>query len=558
MHTIFITDHKRLWNYFALSKHSAFGKSAILFETVSLFVFDSRVIIAHLWICVYNLGIYIAMGIAKPSLWPTVLSQILVCICCFLAEYACVSVCKHGIRSGLFDSHASAEAVKCNQNMVYSEEAEVQSKQLHANAAYYPVGALFRTVLQNLWREVLISGGWRNDYMHRESAVGTVGGDADGDRGTAASSLPLRHLSSNSPAPVPAMDVLPETRAEKHLRLVAQDAAMCSYYNLLKVGANFLDSHTIYRFHVSNTIRHLVALVVVVPPVLYAYNIGLYATSCVWGASTCGLGMYGVLDGAARMWFVVGTLGGLMQWAMLAKSCSTLSLSMAGMWYGAMLMRSLCDCWVNRYSGLRLYSSAEDEFNYDDECVVLQCASAGRADAGRDADTTYPLRLLKQRIQRDAYEHYLFIQQFVGQASALFSPLLLVIELTFLAFIAIVVYSLFTIVGNYQNPNLMFVWVWLLVWCAVMCLFPIYTMASANESVQKISACFKRSSTPADFEVLGGREEWATYLADTPAYWTIFGVPITVAVLYSMVGTFITGTVTGMVAAAFSFFESSV
>ena len=43
-----------------------------------------------------------------------------------------------------------------------------------------------------------------------------------------------------------------------------------------------------------------------------------------------------------------------------------------------------------------------------------------------------------------------------------------------------------------------------------------------------------------DFEVIGGREEWIDFINKNRIYWTIFGLPVTVPVLVSVVATVVT------------------
>ena len=38
-----------------------------------------------------------------------------------------------------------------------------------------------------------------------------------------------------------------------------------------------------------------------------------------------------------------------------------------------------------------------------------------------------------------------------------------------------------------------------------------------------------------DFSLLGGRTQWLAYLRESPVYWRVFGLPITPAVLQSLV-----------------------
>ena len=90
------------------------------------------------------------------------------------------------------------------------------------------------------------------------------------------------------------------------------------------------------------------------------------------------------------------------------------------------MMHAMATCWVDRFSALRQYKETPE----DDENIVV-------------GETIYSRKLLIERIERDSYEHYLLIQQFVTQASVLWTPLLLTIDITSVIFIT---YCLYTII----------------------------------------------------------------------------------------------------------------
>ena len=67
-----------------------------------------------------------------------------------------------------------------------------------------------------------------------------------------------------------------------------------------------------------------------------------------------------------------------------------------------------------------------------------------------------------------------------------------------------------------------------------------------------IVTCFRTGSTPADFDILGGRDVWMGYVNEEPAYWRLFGVAITWGVLYSTIGTLSAAFVGTAVSALFA------
>ena len=193
-----------------------------------------------------------------------------------------------------------------------------------------------------------------------------------------------------------------------------------------------------------------------------------------------------------------------------------LVLNVYSMMYGALLMHGIATCWVDRFSGLRQYDLSLD----GQEDIPL-------------GDTAYKTAELAGRIKRDAYEHYLLLQEFVDQMGQMWSPALTVIFITSMTFI---VYCLYTIIAV-DNIDA-FLWAWVGSCGVYAILLSVYCMAYANSSMNALVKCFRNGATPGDFCVIGGRESWLAFVDSAPAYWMIFGFAITYGVLYSAIGTF--------------------
>ena len=151
-----------------------------------------------------------------------------------------------------------------------------------------------------------------------------------------------------------------------------------------------------------------------------------------------------------------------------------------------------------------------------------------------DGSTTYSRSLLQTRIEMDSYEFYLFIQCFVQQVSDVWSPLMLVLFISTIVFYALAVERLYS--ESFSNPIDTFARIWLLVFFFFTSVFPIYCMAYANEAMNTIRDCFHRYSTPNNYNIIGGRDVWINYLEESPAYWTVYGTPLTWGSMYSLIG----------------------
>jgi hypothetical protein len=272
----------------------------------------------------------------------------------------------------------------------------------------------------------------------------------------------------------------------------------------------------------------------------------------------------------------IGSLGNLtifLNWSIVM--CSLL-IAVVGMMHGSVIMHNLARNWVRRYAGLR-QCRLEDEdhrrkvesqkqtlaaamaagaagsdtvegFTIPDDAPVncdsdafMSCKRealrVGKLDLLRlDKATYYSRSLLIRGIEADAYENYLFIQEYVKQVSGLWSEIIIfVILLSFMMAAYCTVYTLyflsrgtFPFVFAFSAPVFLFTG-----------LFPVYCLAYANAAIGTIQTSFKMQCTPTNYEVIGGRALWIQYLQESPAYWTLFNFAITWNVLYSIVGSII-------------------
>jgi hypothetical protein len=129
-------------------------------------------------------------------------------------------------------------------------------------------------------------------------------------------------------------------------------------------------------------------------------------------------------------------------------------------------------------------------------------------------------------VQRDSYEHFLFIREFMSIAGRMWSPTIL----TYFFFASFLIVSFYFLASLYANYSDFWDWVYYAIWMSirmyVLVIYPITSLAHANAYVYALQEQFLVAA-PEDFAVLGGREEWLSYLERVPAVWTVYGVWIT-------------------------------
>ena len=116
--------------------------------------------------------------------------------------------------------------------------------------------------------------------------------------------------------------------------------------------------------------------------------------------------------------------------------------------------------------------------------------------------------MIVKRLERDAFEHYMIIQEYASQLSTNFNCMILTSVIIGFGIIALFIYGLLS--PGSDAPYLM--WSWLMVECIFFLIYPIHCLAYANEATASIVRCFSQGSAPSDFEVLGGRDLWTDYL----------------------------------------------
>lgn len=158
------------------------------------------------------------------------------------------------------------------------------------------------------------------------------------------------------------------------------------------------------------------------------------------------------------------------------------------------------------------------------------------------------LFLLAPFIQRDAYERYLLINNFVKEISKQWSGFLFMGIFLSLASTGITYYFIIA------APNIVWQYWFALFIEALFIIYPVACLGYANKHVDNILRNFN-STSPDDYEILGSRDKWAAFTAESPLYWTILGVPVTKNVLTAYISA--AGTVAPVVLAlAAGFFNA--
>ena len=150
---------------------------------------------------------------------------------------------------------------------------------------------------------------------------------------------------------------------------------------------------------------------------------------------------------------------------------------------------------------------------------------------------------LCHKMERDAFERYLFIQNYFDKCSCLWSPIL---SLYLLICASAGAYYYTIMLLQYSRTHSLDVWhVELLAAMVFFFGLIVFTVAYANGSVDSIASGFQFSGR-SDYSMIGGRDAWVEYVANAPIYWYIFGFAITKGWLLSFLG----GLASSVVAAA--------
>jgi len=460
----------------------------------------------------------VALMIAQPSNARNCVRDVLVQISFKIAYDSCVYVYKASADSSILLSRTAFEE-SGSRNYVYTSEAVGNAAEFQTNSSEYSLVRLFSGSLRTVYGELCSVWGLRQGY----TLVATTESNEElelpvSEQNTAPSEAkiaPEVAVGVKSLGTLPGGQVDMEAGPPDLPVMYAAEPVVCPYFLLLNVGARYVASYSRSAIVINPLGKYALLLTLVVVPFVFLYNfvVSLLGNTCVFPNSYGAEPWIPGLSCLAEHIYVWGTLLTLTMYLQFLLGCIAMLVAVIGMLYGSLVLRAMASSWVKRYGSLR-QSLSQD----------MDVTEVGGASGDPSALPSNFCALLKT----DAFEHYLFMQEYVRQISAVWGPLVLVLVLLSAA---IFVYAMYYVIFASELIILPTAGVFL-----VTLSFPIYCLANANAAIETIRESFVNQCSPTNFEVIGGRELWVSYLAESPAYWTLFGLAITWNTLYSVLG----------------------
>ena len=177
--------------------------------------------------------------------------------------------------------------------------------------------------------------------------------------------------------------------------------------------------------------------------------------------------------------------------------------------------------------GVRLSTSQQRVSNVINIISEVDTEINGREGEERKAETgvncSIQVNTIMPCLEQDAFEHYLFFREYMHRAGNLWSN----------SIAALALYTTFSLLENLMfvvEDSPLYIKVWSVVIIAWLAFFfgilPIVVIANVNSYVFPILHSFN-SAAPEDFEAIGGRQKWITFIQDVPAAWEIYGFWLT-------------------------------
>jgi hypothetical protein len=269
----------------------------------------------------------------------------------------------------------------------------------------------------------------------------------------------------------------------------------------------------------------------------------------------------------------------------------TVLLAMVGLALGAEVGRGLVDCWINRFGCLRILdadgkNSKESEGASETdgllssekpraavipdvenghrkkEAAVVSAlhrettTSAATSNCSGDSKSKSPDKVVTvcgalEYVQRDAFESYLFLREFMSTCSKAWSFTILLF-----AFLA-VFFTIIFLLGAISHAKVIsdidwaFYTIWTTIRIVLLIVYPVTSLAHANVYVYALEEQFLVAA-PEDFAVIGGRDSWLEYLQKVPAMWMIYGIAVSWDRLSGLLWTGIAGIGALALSSAFS------
>lgn len=160
------------------------------------------------------------------------------------------------------------------------------------------------------------------------------------------------------------------------------------------------------------------------------------------------------------------------------------------------------------------------------------------------------LSLLSPYIRRDAYERYLFIQNFMQQSSTKWQAFLSALMVVTLAGLTYFYVTLALLIASGSVHKQIYTLCILVIFAGAPLIFifsyPLSSLAFANIKVSRIRSIFS-GACPDDFGPFGNMDDWASFMDANPLYWTIYSMPINKAFFQTYVSA-LAGVIPALVA----------
>jgi hypothetical protein len=165
----------------------------------------------------------------------------------------------------------------------------------------------------------------------------------------------------------------------------------------------------------------------------------------------------------------------------------------------------------------------------------------GVEDGGENGVASVELTI-SELLGRDATEHYFFIREVLRLASLTWSPVLT--GLFVLAVYVVVAYSAFLLLlqGRIDGRASIQIAVLIVMRIVFLVLYPIVSICHANSQVYEMRNYFA-SSSPEDYQCIGGRNRWMEFMEASPIAWTYYGIWVTWDKLVGVLWTTFAGVV---------------
>jgi hypothetical protein len=208
------------------------------------------------------------------------------------------------------------------------------------------------------------------------------------------------------------------------------------------------------------------------------------------------------------------SLGYFTHWLMWSTVGNACAVTLFGLVYGADIAHSLAKTWFDRFVTLRRMQPPVTDIS-----DMMKTEEDESLNARKEFSDLDRMLHIMPYVKRDAYERYIYIHEIMLAFGKRWRTLLSCLLAATGAQIIYGFYLLFSVSLDVYLAVSM-------AGCIVLFLFPVYCLAYTNSAVDTIFNGFSYAA-PEDYQALGGRDTWLTFITQAPLYWHIFGFAIT-------------------------------